>query len=81
MRVDSWFALDAFAVDWSCAGEHRLGSTTAERMPRRGGNWGLSRRDAAPPDRGGRCPAEPGRSCEPGTDAYSIRWCIRPCAL
>ena len=50
------------------------------RMPRRGGNWGLSRRDAAPPDRGGRCPAEPGarpsEPGEPGVPTDSIRWPI-----
>jgi hypothetical protein len=46
-------------ADCRCDAEHRLGSPIADRMPRRGGNWGLSRRDAAPPDRGGRCPAEP----------------------
>ena len=49
-------------------------------MPRRGGNWGLSRRDAAPPDRGGRCPAEPGarpsEPGEPGVPTDSIRWPI-----
>jgi hypothetical protein len=59
-------------------------ATTTHRsgMLRRGGNWGLSRRDAAPPDRGGRCPAEPlwGLFCEPELIS-SIRWFIWPCVL
>lgn len=33
------------------------GRRTGEGMPRRGEAWGSLHRDAAPPDRGGRCPA------------------------
>ncbi|MGH3910904.1 MAG: helix-turn-helix domain-containing protein [Pseudonocardiaceae bacterium] len=40
------------------------------RLPRRSGTWGSSHHDAAPPDRGGRCPA--GSSPSPGNPRTRI---------
>ena len=52
-----------------------------ERMLRRGGNWGLSRRGAAPPDRGGRCPAEPEKGLRARYGRLLNQVVIRCCAL
>lgn len=60
----------------------RGASHVPTRMPRRGGNWGLPRRGAAPPDRGGRCPAEPVMALLDRIEHFpQSGGSIRPCIL